>query len=112
MQYARNRRTKRIVQADEVRWTDRNRAYECPVCKAAVHYRSAMGLSPNPGFAHNAHSARPDWELFHPSLGGETSSSWSGVLEEETNEFHLCLDDQENWSLFLRFPEISDLGDA
>ena len=28
------------------------------------------------------------------------------------SEFDLCLDDQENWSLFLRFPEISDLGNA
>lgn len=72
-----------------------------------------MGLSPDPGFAHNAHSARPDCELYHPSLGGETSHSWTGALEEdETNRFDLCLDDQENWSLFLRFPEISDLGNT
>ena len=74
MDYARDRRTKRIVQADKVRWTERNRAYECPVCKAAVHYRSAMGLSPYPGFAHNAHAARLDCDLYHPSLGGENSS--------------------------------------
>ncbi len=26
----------RIVQADKVRWTERNRAYECPVSKGAV----------------------------------------------------------------------------
>ncbi len=38
MDYARDRRTKRIVQADKVRWTERSRAYECPVCKAAVLY--------------------------------------------------------------------------
>jgi hypothetical protein len=71
-----------------------------------------MGLSPYPGFAHNAHSARPDCDLYHPSLGGEVSTSWTGALEEETSEFDLCLDDQENWSLFLRFPEIADLGSA
>jgi hypothetical protein len=70
-------------------------------------------LSPDPGFAHNAHSARPDCDLYHPSLGGETSNSWTGTIEEdEANEIDLCLDDQENWSLFLRFPEISDLGNA
>ena len=88
-------------------------AYECPVCKAAVHYKSAMGLSPYPGFAHNAHAGRLDCELYHPSVGGEVSTAWTGALEEdESSEFDLCLDDQENWSLFLRFPEISDLGNA
>jgi len=113
MQYAIDRRTKRIVQADKVRWTEQNRAYECPVCKAKVHYKSAMGLSPYPGFAHNAHAGRPDCDLYHPSLGGETSTAWTGVPEEgETGKFDLCLDDQANWSLFLRFPEISDLGSA
>jgi hypothetical protein len=113
MDYARDRRTKRIVQADKVRWTQRNRAYECPVCKAAVHYKSAVGLSPYPGFAHNAHAGRSDCSLYHPSSGGEVSSTWTGALEEyETSEFDLCLNDRENWSLFLRFPEISDLGNA
>jgi hypothetical protein len=113
MQYAIDRRTKRIVQADRVRRTERNRAYECPVCKAAVHYKSAIGLSPYPGFAHNAHAGRLDCEFYHPSGGGEVSIAWTGTLEEdETSEFDLCLDDQENWSLFLRFPEISDLVSA
>lgn len=113
MEYARDRRTKRIVQADRVRWTEQNHAYECPVCKAAVHYKRAMGLSPYPGFAHNAHAGRLDCEFYHPSLGGEISTGWMGSLEEdESSEFDLCLNDQENWSLFLRFPEISDLGNA
>ncbi len=113
MQYAIDRRTKRIVQADKVRRTERNRAYECPVCRAAVHYKTAMGLSPYPGFAHNAHAGRLDCDLYHPSLGGEVSTSWTGAPgEHETSKFHLCLNDQENWSLFLRFPEISDLGNA
>jgi hypothetical protein len=103
----------RIVQADKVRWTERNRAYECPVCKGAVHYKTAMGLRPYPGFAHNAHTGRPDCDLYHPSFGGEVSSGWTGSLEgEEAGEFDLCLDVQENWSLYLRFPEISDLGNA
>lgn len=70
-----------------------------------------MGLSPYPGFAHNAHAGRLDCDLYHPSFGGEVSSGWTGALEDdETGEFDLCLDDQESWSLFLRFPEISDLG--
>jgi len=112
MDYARDRRTKRIVQANKVRWTEQKRAYECPVCKATVHYKSAMGLSPYPGFAHNAHAGRLDCDLYHPSLGGGVSTGWTGSLEEETGEFDLCLDDQEKWSLFLRFPEISDLGNA
>lgn len=72
-----------------------------------------MGLSPYPGFAHNAHTGRLDCELYHPSFGGEVSAGWTGGLEDdESGEFDLCLDDQENWSLFLRFPEISDLGNA
>ena len=72
-----------------------------------------MGLSPYPGFAHNAHAGRLDCDLYHPSFGGEVSSGWTGALEgDEGGEFDLCLDDQENWSLFLRFPEISDLGNA
>jgi hypothetical protein len=111
MNYARDRRTKRIVQADKVRWTERNRVYECPVCKAAVHFRTAMGLSPYPGFAHNAHAGRLDCDLYHPSFGGEVSTVRVGKLEDDgTSEFDLCLDDQENWSLFLRFSEISDIG--
>ncbi len=113
MDYARDRRTKRIVQADKVRWTERNRAYECPVCKAAVHYKTAMGLSPYPGFAHNAHAGRLDCDLYHPSFGGDVSAAWTGALEEDkSSDFDLCLDDQENWSLFLRFPEIADLGNT
>jgi hypothetical protein len=113
MDYARDRRTRQIVQADKVRWTERNRAYECPVCEAAVHYRTAMGLSPYPGFAHNAHAGRLDCDLYHPSFGGEVLSGWTGALEDEkTCEFDMCLDDHENWSLFLRFPEISDLRNA
>jgi hypothetical protein len=111
MRYAIDRRTKRVVQADKIRGTERNRAYECPVCEAEVHYRRAMGLSPDPGFAHNAHLAREDCELYHPSLGGEISGSWTKTIAA-SNEFDLCLDDQENWSLFLRFPEIPDLGNA
>jgi hypothetical protein len=117
MQYAIERRTKRVVQADEVRRTDRNRAYECPVCKAEVHYRRAMGLSPEPGFAHNAHVARPDCHLYHPSSGVESvGSCGEGPAKEPINEIDLCLDDplddKGTWSLFLRFPEISDLGNA
>jgi hypothetical protein len=113
MDYARDRRTRQIVEADKVRWTERNRAYECPVCTAAVHYRTAMGLRPYPGFAHNAHAGRLDCDLYHPSFGGEVLSGWTGALgDEETGEFDLCLDAQENWSLFLRFPEISDLRNA
>jgi len=117
MQYAIDRRTKRVVQADQVRRTDRNRAYECPVCKAEVHYRRAMGLSPEPGFAHNAHVARQDCHLYHPSFGVE-SPEWRGgaAATEPINKIDLCLDDplddKNTWSLFLRFPEISDLGNA
>jgi hypothetical protein len=113
MQYARDRRTKRIVHADKVRRTERSRAYECPVCTAAVHYKTAIGLSPYPGFAHNAHAGRLDCDLYHPSFGSGTSGVGIETLEEtKTSEFDLCLDDQQNWSLFLRFPEISDLGDT
>jgi hypothetical protein len=117
MQYAIDRRTKRVVQADQVRRTDRNRAYECPACKAEVHYRRAMGLSPEPGFAHNAHVARQDCHLYHPSFGVESPGSWGEALATEPiNEIDLCLDDplddKGTWSLFLRFPEISDLGNA
>ena len=72
-----------------------------------------MGLSPYPGFAHNAHAARLDCDLYHPSFGGEASTVWAGALEDDgTSEFDLCLDDQENWSIYLRFSEISDIGNT
>jgi len=72
-----------------------------------------MGLSPHPGFAHNAHAARLDCDLYHPSFGGEASTVWAGALEDDgTSEFDLCLDDQENWSIYLRFFEISDIGNT
>jgi hypothetical protein len=117
MQYAIDRRTKRVVPADQVRRTDRSRAYECPVCKAEVHYRRAMGLSPEPGFAHNAHVARRDCHLYHPSFAVESPGSCGQApATERINEIDLCLDDplddKGTWSLFLRFPEISDLGNA
>jgi hypothetical protein len=117
MQYAIDRRTKRVVQADQVRRTELNRAYECPVCKGEVHYRRAMGQSPQPGFAHNAHVARQDCHLYHPSFGAESGGLWGeGPEPEPVSEIDLCLDDPLNdmgsWSLFLRFPEISDLGNA
>ena len=72
----------------------RNRAYECPACKARVHYRRAMGLSPEPGFAHNAHVARQDCHLYHPSFGVESQGSGGEALATEPiNEIDLCLDD-------------------
>ena len=88
-----------------------------PVCKAEVHYRRAMGLSPKPGFAHNAHMARHDCDLYHPSFGSDGSESWGeATAVEQISEIDLCLgdpvDDNGTWSLFLRFPEISDLGNA
>ncbi len=117
MQYAIDRRKKLLVQAEDVRRTDRNRAYACPVCGADVHYRRARGLNPDPGFAHNAHVARPDCELYHPSFGVENAGPWAEVhAAGPINEIDLCLDDplddKGTWSLFLRFPEISDLGNA
>lgn len=115
MQYAIDRRTKCVVQADQVRRTERNHAYECPVCKAEVHYRRAIGQSPDPGFAHNAHVARLDCDLYHPVFGVENVGPRGEVPAAElTNEIGLCLDDplddKGTWSLYLRFSEISDLG--
>lgn len=115
MQYAVDRRTKRVIHADQVRQTDRHHAYECPVCKAEVHYRRAMGLSPEPGFAHNAHVAGQDCHLYHHSPGSESMGSRGATSAlERINEIDLCLedrlDDEGTWSLFLRFLEISDLG--
>ena len=117
MQYAIDRRKKLLVQAEDVRRTDRSRAYACPVCGADVHYRRARGLNPDPGFAHNAHVARQDCHLYHPSLGVENAGPWVEALAAAPiNEIDLCLDDPVGdkgaWSLFLRFPEISDLGNA
>jgi hypothetical protein len=77
----------------------------------------ARGLNPNPGFAHNAHVARQDCDLYHPSFGVEDPGSWGEApAAEPISEIDLCLDDRLDdkgtWSLFLRFPEISDLGNA
>jgi hypothetical protein len=115
--YAIDRRNKLLVQAEHVRWADRNRAYACPVCGADVHYRRARGLNPDPGFAHNAHVARQDCHLYHPSFGVQSAGPWGEALARgPINEIDLCLDDplddKGTWSLFLRFPEISDLGNA
>lgn len=76
-----------------------------------------MGQSPDPGFAHNAHVARLDCELYHPSFGVESVGPWGQAPAAELiNEIDLCLDDPLDnkgaWSLFLRFPEISDLGNT
>ena len=114
MQYAFDRRLNRVVHADEVSWSESRRVYECPVCRADVHYRRAMGLSPDPGFAHNAHAAKEDCELFHPTSSEDTTKSLLGsaAMAESFAKIELCLDDQAQWSLFLRFPEIADLGEV
>ena len=117
MRYAKDVRTKQDVAADDVRGTARHRPYSCPVCGARVHYRSSMGPSPDPGFAHNKHTARPDCELYHPGFGYYVPSPSSAPraalnAEDAPEEIGLCLEDGESWTTYLRLPEISDLGNV
>ncbi len=72
-----------------------------------------MGLSPDPGFAHNKHSAKPDCELYHPGLTNYASSPTIAAVasaEDGPDEIGMCLEDGESWTTYLRFPELSDLG--
>lgn len=72
-----------------------------------------MGLSPDPGFAHNKHAARPDCELYHPGLGNYAPSSGPRATlraEDAPEEIGMCLEDGEPWTLYLRLPELADLG--
>ena len=72
-----------------------------------------MGLSPDPGFAHNKHAAKPDCELYHPGLGNYVPSSTPRATfrtEDEPAEIGMCLEDEESWATYLRLPEIADLG--
>lgn len=118
MRYARDARTKRDIDAFDVHGGAWRRAYVCPVCDAPVHYRSSMGLSPDPGFAHNKYAAKPDCELYHPGLGGYTPSASPPHVtrpsraEDSAQEIGMCLEDGNQWALYLRLPEIPDLGEV
>ena len=92
MRYAKDSRTKLDVDAEDVRGTARYRSYSCPVCGARVHFRSSMGLSPDPGFAHNKHAAKPDCELYHPGLGNyiPLPDSWATFRAEMNPKKSAC----------------------
>ncbi len=76
-----------------------------------------MGQSPDPGFAHNKHVAKPDCELYHPGFGniptGLTASPQPiPSAEDAPDEIGMCLEDEGIWTIYLRLPEISDLGNV
>lgn len=114
MRYAYDDRAKREVDAFDIRGGARYRSYSCPVCRARVHYRSSMARSPNPGFAHNKGAARPDCEHYHPGLVGYVPFPVVRPMpsaEDSPEEIGMCLEGEDSWRVYLRLPEISDLGD-
>lgn len=73
-----------------------------------------MGLNPYPGFAHNQHPPDPDCGLYYG--GGYTTSTSSyrpspPKTQDAPHEISLCLEDGNTWQLYLRLPEIAELGD-
>jgi hypothetical protein len=118
MRYARDERAKKLVDAHEIGDRLRSRAYSCPSCGARVHYKRSIGLSPDPIFAHNPHEGSPSCENYYPWQGGFDASSLSEksrakvAVEDAAEEFGMCLEDADKWTVYLRVPEISsdDLG--
>ncbi|MBS1853932.1 MAG: hypothetical protein JST11_01090 [Acidobacteria bacterium] len=121
MRYARDDRSKKVVDAQSIGERARHRPFSCPTCGARVHYKSSIGLSPDPIFAHNPHEGKPDCENYHPWDAGAIGPSATApqrsrpvAVEDSPEEFGLCLDDAENWTLYLRLPELraSEIGDV
>lgn len=114
MRYAYDDRARREVDAFDIRGSARYRAYSCPVCRARVHYRSSMARSPDPGFAHNKYSARADCDLYHPGLAGYLPAPIvrpTPSAEDSPEEIGMCFEGVSSWRVYLRLPEIADLGD-
>jgi hypothetical protein len=115
MRYARDDRAKKDVDAHEIGERARSHAYSCPSCGARVHYKRSIGLSPNPIFAHNPHEGSQDCENYYPWQGGfdiasppsPPASRPSVAVEDTPDELGLCLEDADNWTTYLRVPEIS-----
>jgi hypothetical protein len=113
VRYAKDSRTGQEIDAHDVLESSRYRRYSCPVCGARVHYKSSIGLSPDPIFAHNKHTARPDCELYQPGFwtGGSSPARAVKSTEDAPEEIGLCLEDAgAAWTTYLRVPEIPDLG--
>jgi hypothetical protein len=123
MRYARDDRTKKIVDAHDIDGRVRFRAYSCPSCEAKVHYKRSIGLSPDPIFAHNPNEGSSDCENYFPWKSGFDDSpvpvppapKAKLAVEDSPEKIGLCLDDSsDKWSVYLRIPELtrSDLGTA
>jgi hypothetical protein len=108
MRGAKDARTHQLVAACDVVRAARHRRYVCPVCGARVTYRSSMGLSPDPGFAHNKGEARPDCELYFQSFGVHLTSPYrpTASAEDAPEEIGMCVEDGQAWTTYLRLPEI------
>lgn len=109
MRYAKDSRTGREVDAHDATAFRRSHAYVCPVCGGPVHYKRSIGLSPDPIFAHNSNTARPDCELYQPGFWA-TSASTAPIksAEDSPEEVGMCLeDDGASWTTYLRLPEIA-----
>lgn len=113
MRYARDTYTGKDVDAHSLRLV-RKGNYKCPVCHAPVHYRTRIGPSEDPGFAHNAHAGDPSCENYFP--GGWASPSPAPtspkriILHQEDVLEELSVDIDyiyPHWSLSLRIPEIA-----
>ena len=67
-----------------------------------------MGLSPDPGFAHNKGEAKPNCELYFQSFGIHLPSPArpTARTEDALEEIGMCVEDGEVWTTYLRLPEI------
>jgi len=120
MRYARDDRSRQVVDAHVIGERARFRALSCPSCGARVFYKSSIGQSPDPIFAHYSHQASPDCENYYPwqgiyqvpSLPAQAAARRKPAVEDTPDEFGLGLEDADAWTVYLRVPEItpSELG--
>ena len=98
--------TTQIVEAS--RSLRRRRGYQCRVCGGRVSLR--WGDLREPYFAHLPNEGSPDCEEYHPGFGSSGATQVYRArpeVEDSANEAGLCLEDLgEEWTLYLRLPEI------
>jgi hypothetical protein len=107
MHFARVARTTQIVGAS--RSLRRRHGYQCPICGGRVSLR--WGNLRDPYFAHLPNEGSLECEEYHPAFGSSSSTIHVNrarpEVEDSVDEAGLCLDDLgEQWTLYLRLPEI------
>lgn len=110
MHFAHLVKTSQIVEADESLLRKHgSRGYRCPTCGGRVSLR--VGVWREPHFAHFPNEGSLECEDYHAGFGGGSHTYQRHIarpeVEDSADEAGLCLDDLDNdWSLYLRLPEI------